>query len=197
MAFVDYVTLLLVNMTAGYCLLSSYVYWGLDEPLDKKWVPGFAIVGLVAIIFGAHMTATWPLPGPFNSAFGEMSVLLGFIFAAAALAIANGWSLVIVTVYAFYAGAAAVLLGVRIVNLGLTQMPALSGLGFILSGLGGVFAAPTLVWLRRNRPFRTLAAIVLGAAAVIWAIIGYLAYWGHMEGFAGWVPLAARATGAG
>lgn len=196
MVFIDYLTLLLINMTAGYCLLSSYVYWGLDDPLNKRWVPGFAIVGFIALIFGAHMTLTWPLIGQYNSAYGEMSVFFGVIFLGAALTIARGWSLLTVAIFAFYAGAAAVLLGLRIMSLGLTRTPALAGIGFILSGLAGVFAAPTFRWLRQNRPFRTLAAFVLGAAAVIWAIIGYLAYWGHMEGFAGWVPLAARTAGA-
>ncbi len=193
--FIDYITLLLINMTAGYCLLSGYVYRGLDDPLDKRWLPGFIIVGFIALVFGAHMTATWPIVGAFNSAYGEMSVLFGVIFLGAALAIAKGWSLLTVTIYAFYAGLAAVLLGIRIIDMGMTKVPLLSGIGFILSGLGGVLAAPTLTWLRQSRPFRTLAAIVLGAAALIWAFTGYMAYWAHMEGFAGWVPLAARAAG--
>ncbi len=64
--FIDYVTLLLVNMVAGYALLAAYVWIGLDDPLNKRWAPGFAIVGLIALVFGAHMTITWPLIGSYS-----------------------------------------------------------------------------------------------------------------------------------
>jgi hypothetical protein len=29
--FIDYVTLMLINLAAGLALLASYVYWGLDS----------------------------------------------------------------------------------------------------------------------------------------------------------------------
>jgi len=190
--FIDYITLLLLNMVAGYFLLGLYVLRGLDDPLHPRWTPGFAIVGLVAFVFGVHMVMTWPVPGAFNSAFGEMSVLYGVTFLGAALAIAHGWSLLPVTVFAFFSGMAAVVLGVRIVDLGLTQQPTVTGIGFVLSGLGGVFAAPTLLYLRSNRPWRVLASLVLLGVAAIWASIGYYAYWNHMEGFGQWVPLVMR-----
>jgi putative membrane protein len=190
--FIDYVSLLLLNMVAGYFLLSAYVLKGLDDPLDRRWAPGFAMIGLLAFVFGAAMVVTWPLPGPYNSIFGEMSVLFGLIFLGAALSIANGWSLVIVATYAFFAGLAAIVLGARIISLRLTLLPWLSGVGFILSGLGGVFAAPTLVWMRRNVPFRALAALILLAAAVIWAATVYPECWTHPKFFAPWVPLASR-----
>jgi putative membrane protein len=195
--FIDYITLLLLNMVAGYFLLSLYVYRGLDDPLHPRWAPGFAIVGFIALVFGVHMTATWPVIGQYNSAFGEMSVLYGVIFLGTALAIARGWSLTSVTIFAFFAGAAAVLLGARIINLQMTQMPVMSGTGFILSGLGGVFAAPTLVCLRENRSWRVLGALAMLGAAAIWATTAGLAYWGHMESFAQWMPLATRGTGGG
>ncbi len=195
--FIDYITLLLVNMVAGYFLLGLYVYRGLDDPLHPRWAPGFAAVGLVALVFGAHMAATWPLPGAYSSAYGEMSVLFGMVFLGAALSISRRWSLTSVTIFAFFAGAAAVLLGARIIGLQMTQSRVLAGTGFILSGLGGVFAAPTLVCLRTNRSWRLLGALVMVGAAAIWANIGYFAYWGHMEGFAQWVPQPMRGAGGG
>jgi putative membrane protein len=190
--FIDNLSLLLLNMAVGYVLLAAYVYRGLDEPLATKWVPGFAMVGAVAFLFGSFMIMTWPLPGPYNSAFGEMSVLLGVIFLGAALAIAKNWSLVTVATYAFFAGIAAIVLGARIINLGMTAQPAFSGFGFILSGFAGIMAVPTLLWFRHNRPFRTLAAMILLAAALIWAVTVYPEYWMHMKAFAKWVPLAMR-----
>jgi putative membrane protein len=195
--FVDYITLLLINMVAGYFLLSAYVAMGLDDPLDRRWVPGFAMVGFVAFAFGLHMTLTWPVPGPYSSAYGEMSVLFGLVFLGAAAAIARGWSLASVTVFAFFAGVAAVVLGFRIIDLELTQTPVLAGVGFILSGAAGVFATPTLLYLRENRPYRAIAALVVLVPAAIWAFIGYHAYWGHMESFAQWTPVAMRAMGPG
>jgi putative membrane protein len=190
--FIDYVGLLLINMMIGYVLLAAYVYRGLDDPLNKRWVPGFAMVGVIAFVFGGHMVMTWPIIGQYNDAFGEMSVLLGIIFLGAAFAIGKGWSLTMVAVYAFFAGLAAIDLGACIISMKMTLVPNLSGAGFILSGLGGVMAAPTLLRFRNNRPFRTLAALVLLAAALIWAVTVYPEYWMHMKAFAKWLPLTMR-----
>lgn len=137
------------------------------------------------------MTLTWPVPGSFNIAFGEMSVLFGTVFIGASVAIAQNWDLMTVTIYAFFAGAAAILVGVRIMTLGLTTQPILSGIGFILSGLGGVCATPALL-LRTNRTLRLIGAIVLVAAALIWALTAGVAYWGHIAKFSNWVPYPMR-----
>jgi putative membrane protein len=194
--FIDYNTLLLVNMAAGLAVLAGYVYWGLDDPDQKRWAPAFAISGLVALVFGGHLTVTWVLPGPYNAAFGEMSVLLGAIFLGAALCFAKGWSPLLVAVYAFPAGIAAIVLGVRILGLGLTGMPLLTAIGFVLSGLGGVFAAPTLAWLRGSRLFRALAALALLGAALDWAATAYLSYWMHMDLWQPWLPVIRQTTGS-
>jgi putative membrane protein len=111
---------------------------------------------------------------------------------AAAIAIAQGWDLFPLTIYAFFAGLTSIVVGARMIDLGQTQQPLVAGLGFILTGLGGVLAAPTLVYLRDNKNWRTLGAGVLLLAALVWAIIGYRAYWGHMEGFSDWQPPVMR-----
>jgi putative membrane protein len=85
-------------------------------------------------------------------------------------------------------------LGACIISMKMTLVPNLSGAGFILSGLGGVMAAPTLLWFRNNRPFRTVAAMILLAAALIWAVTVYPEYWMHMKAFAKWVPLVMRSV---
>ncbi len=190
--FIDFLSLLLLNMVAGHVLLALYVYRGLDDPLNRRWTSGFLMVGLVTFIFGGFIVMTWPLPGPYNSVFGEMAVMFGVVFLGAALAIANGWSLLPVTVIAFFAGAAAVVSGAAILHDHLTAKPALSAVGFVLSGLGGVFAAPTLYYLRGNRAWRVLGALVLLAAAAIWASTVYVEYWMHPGIFAKWVPLVMR-----
>lgn len=189
--FVNYIPLMLINMVAGLFILASYVYLGLDGTQQKRWIPGFGMTGAIALTTGLHMIFTWPLPGSFNIAFGEMSVLFGILFISASLSLANEWDLLTVTIYAFFAGVAALVIGLRILNLGLTRQPILSAIGFILSGLSGICAAPAL-YLRTNHTLRLIGSIVLVAAALIWTFTGYMAYWGHLADYSKWVPYPMR-----
>ena len=190
--FIDYITLMLINMVAGLFLLAYYVYAGLDDPYQNKWIPGFGITGAIALTTGLHMTLTWTVRGSFNIAFGETSVLFGILFIGTSISLAKGWELITLAIYGFFAGLVAILVGVRLINLGLTQRPILSGIGFILTGLAGVCAAPTLWYFKNNRLWRIIGAIGLIAAALIWALIGYMAYWSHLDSFQQWVPLPMR-----
>jgi putative membrane protein len=112
-------------------------------------------------------------------AYSEMSVLLGVLLLGAAWALAAGWKLLPLGYYAFLPGLVAILLGIRIIQLSLAGSPITAGAGFILTGLGGVGAALTL---RRPdiRILRLLGALVMLAAAAIWVVIGFMAYWMHM-----------------
>lgn len=180
MGFIDYVTLMLVNMTAGLVILACFLWQDIAAADRKRWAPAFAIAGLVGTVCGFVMTFSWPLPEPYNIPYGEMSVLLGVLFLGAGWCLAKGWDLLPLSLYALPAGAAAVLLGIRMIDLQLTQQPLLSGVGFILTGLAGVFALPGLVfqnqlWLRR------LGTLLLLVAAAIWAMTGYMAYWMHLD----------------
>lgn len=177
--FIDYVTLMLVNMVGGMIVLACFIVRGLDAEDKRNWSPVFGIIGLVAGVCGFVMTFTWPLPRPYNIAYGEMSVLFGVLFFAAAVTLAKGWDLLPLGIYAFFAGAAAVLLGVRIIDQKLTLEPVLSGIGFILSGTCGIFAGLVL-WKRKVRILRITGALTLIAAAAIWAMTGYVEYWRHM-----------------
>jgi putative membrane protein len=189
--FINYITLMLINLVAGLFILAAYVYSGLSAPHQKRWIPGFGMTGAIALTTGLHMIFTWPVPGSFNIAYGEMSVLFGILFLATCLAIAFSWDLMSVAIYGFFAGIAAVLVGLRIINLGLTRQPLLSGIGFILAGLSGICAAPTL-YFKTNRTWRVVGAIVLVAAGLIFALIGYMAYWGHLADYSNWKPLPIR-----
>lgn len=189
--FINYIPLMLINMVAGFVLLATFVYRGLDGKNPKQWIPGFGMVGAIAFTTGLHMIWNWTLPSSYNIAFGEMSVLFGIVFIGASLALALGWELLSVTIYAFFAGIAAIVIGFRIINLGMTKQPFLSGIGFILSGLAGVLAAPALYW-KLNRQLRLVGAATLIVVALIWAYLGYLAYWGHLEEYLKWVPSAMR-----
>jgi putative membrane protein len=177
---IDYLTLMLINMAAGLFLLGCFVWRDLDTPEDTgRWVPAFAICGLVAAACGFMITFTWPLPKPYSMAYGEMSVLFGVLLLGLALALSKRWELLPLAIYAVFAGAAAALLGVRLINLGLTTHPILSGIGFVLSGACGIFS-PVVVWQSDKKGLRLAGAIVLFAASAIWAWTGFLAYWMHM-----------------
>jgi putative membrane protein len=179
---IDYVTLMLINMAAGLFLLGCFVWRDLDSPAPEdagRWVPAFAISGLVATIGGFMITFTWPLPKPYSMAYGEMSVLFGVLLLGLALALAKKWELMPLAIYAVFAGATATLLGTRIIDLGLTNEPVLSGVGFILSGICGIFS-PVVVWQNDKKGLRIIGSLVLFAASAIWAWTGGMAYWMHM-----------------
>lgn len=186
--FIDYLPLMLINMVAGYFLLAFFVYRGLVEEAKQKWAPPFFMVGLVAFLTGLHMVFTWPLPGSYNIAFGENSVLFGAVFLATGWALSKNWELLPVALYGLVAGIMAIVTGTRIINQGMTQAPLLSGLGFILSGLAGIMAPAVLYTYTRGAVHR-VGMGVLVIAGLIWAVVGYMAIWGHLERMAGWVPL--------
>lgn len=189
--FIDYLPLMLVNMAAGLFLLAGYVYKGLDSPDQKEWAGGFLISGIVALICGFHMTFNWPLPASYNVAFGEMSVLLGVLFLGAGISLAKGLSLKSLAAYALFSGIAAVIVGLRIIDLGLTKEPLISGIGFVLTGLSGILALPAIYW-KNNKAIRIFVCLLLIASVFIWLRTGYQAYWSHLKAISAWKPAAMR-----
>lgn len=188
---INYVALMLINLVAGLFLLAYYVFRGMDSDNQREWAPGFAAVGIVGLVTGLHMIFNWPLPSSYNTAFGEMSVIFGTLFLTAALALGLNLGLRSVMVYAFFAGFAAILVGIQVINLKMTKQPALSGTGFIVTGLSGVLL-PVAAYMKSNRAIRVAFVVVPLIALAIWAFTGYHAYWGHMESSAEWVPLLLR-----
>jgi len=188
--FIDYVGLMLINMAIGLVTLAWCVYRSSDAPAERGWAAAFFAVSVPALACGFHMIFTWPLPGSYNTAYGELSVLLGTLFLAAGISTSAGWSLRPLFPYAFLSGAVAVEVGVKIVAMGLTQKPLLSGFGFAATGLGGMLLP--VAALSRNRAWRALAAMSLAAGAAVWLYTGLLAYWGHLESFVKWVPPSMR-----
>jgi putative membrane protein len=185
--YIDYLAIMLINLVAALSLGAIYLVFGIDQSDQRRWAPGFGMTGLLFLITGFHLLMTWPLPGSYNIAFGAGAVLFGIVLFGAAVAQALCWDLVTMAIYASFAGLAAVVLGVRIINLKMSQQPLLAGIGYILAGASGLLALP--VWyLRRHLWLRVLLAVVLTAAAVIWAITGYGAFWEHLETFAKWAP---------
>ena len=75
--FVNYITLMLVNLAIGMFLVAHFLLRGLDTDEGRAWIPGFTAVGLVLTVTGLHMSLTWPVPGSYNIAFGEMACCMG------------------------------------------------------------------------------------------------------------------------
>ena len=117
MPFIDYITLMLINMVAGLVMLSSYMAVGWRSPQSRSWAAGLGAAGLVALATGLHMTLTWPITPKAahfaNIAFGEMSVLFGAALLAAAVSVALRWSLVPAALYGALAGLASIVVGRR------------------------------------------------------------------------------------
>jgi putative membrane protein len=186
--FIDYLTLIMINLVAGTALLAYYIYAGMDAKDQRPYAAAFGIVGLLAVILGLTLSFTWPLPGSYNIGYGEATTLFGAVFLATAVALSQGWDLLPVAIYGFFAGVDAIIVGIRIISLGLTKEPIVSGIGFIMAGLGGLLSAPGLKMLKTNKTFRVIAAIVVLVTAGIWAVTFYTSLWAHLASFSSWVP---------
>jgi putative membrane protein len=190
--FIDYLTLIMINLVAGTAILAYYVYQGINAEDQQSYAAGFGIVGLLALVLGLALTFTWPLPGSYNIVFGEATTLFGAVFFATAVALYKRWSLTPVAIFAFFAGIYAIIVGARIISLQMTQQPLLSGAGFIMTGLGGLLAVPALGLLKKYKVLRVLAALFLLVTALLWAATFYGALWAHIESFGAWLPPLLR-----
>ncbi len=186
--FIDFLTLIMINLLAGVVVLAHYLWKGIDAEDQRPYAAVFGMTGLLALILGLRLIITWPLPGSYNIGYGETTALFGLVFLAAGIALSQGWNLFPTALYAFFAGADAVIVGARILSLGLTKEPLISAVGFILAGVCGVFAAPYFKWFKDNKIIRIVAVLLLLVTAVIWAVIFYGALWDHLESFSKWVP---------
>ncbi|HSB02560.1 MAG TPA: DUF981 domain-containing protein [Anaerolineales bacterium] len=186
--FIDYLTLIMINMVAGTALLAYYLWRGIDEVDQRPYAAAFFGVGLLSLITGLQLSFTWPLPGSYNVGYGDATTLFGIVFLTTALALWQGWSLIPVAIYALFAGIDAIIVGLRIFSLQLTKEPLVSAVGFVLAGLGGLGAAPFFLWFRNNRTVRLLAVGLLVVTSLIWAVTFYGSLWGHLESFSKWVP---------
>jgi putative membrane protein len=184
--FVDWLTLMLLNMMVALVLFGWFM-WRLIEKEPKKIIPGFLLTGAIALITGFRMVFNWPLPGPYNIIYGELTVLFGAFLFMAGLAVHFGWNLISIGIYALFAGAASILLGIRILNMNLTSEPLVAALGFILTGATAVGTFPALA-LPKMKWIRWLVALAALGSAVIWIVVGFPAYWGHIDAFSKWAP---------
>jgi putative membrane protein len=186
--FVDYLTLIMINVVAGLFILAWFLWKGMDAEDKKPWAAAFFGIGLLSLVTGLQLSFTWPLPGPVNIAFGDTTTLFGITYLVASIALWQGWDLFPASLIGFFSGISSFIYGLRIINLGITQSPLLSGLGFLFAGLAGVLSAPFLLWFKQNRFIRALGILIIVLAAVLWFVTFVGGAWGHMALFANWVP---------
>jgi putative membrane protein len=186
--FIDFLTLVMINLVAGTTLLAYYLWKGLDAEDQRPFAAAFGVTGLLSLILGLRLSFTWPLPGAYNVGYGDATTLFGVVFLATAISLAKGWDMLPVSIYGFFAGVDAVIVGLRIWSLQLGKEPLAAAVGFVLAGLGGVFSFPFLRWFRDNKLVRWIAILVLLATAAIWAVTFYASLWSHLASFSNWVP---------
>ena len=186
--FIDFLTLVMVNLVAGSVLLAYYLWKGMDEKDQRPYAAAFFITGLVGLVTGLQLSFTWPLPGSFNVGYGDCAALFGAVYLATGIALSQGWNLMPVSIYSFFAGIDAIIVGFSLYANKLGQEPFVAAVGFILAGLGGVGAFPFLQWFKDNKAVRWIAILVLLVTAAIWGFTFYSALWAHMTAFAKYVP---------
>ncbi len=184
---IDYAGVMLVGVSAGFVILAHYLYVNPPPEARQPWAAGFFAAGLLGLVTSLPMVLTWPLPGGFNVAYGEPALFLSIAFLAAAVTLALKWEPLIPALYGFFGGIMAIVVGARLINLGLGQQPWVAGLAFIAAGLGGMLTLPAINW-RDRRSIAITAAILLGIAAILFLFTGYSAYWTHISDFAKYLP---------
>jgi putative membrane protein len=185
--FIDYTAVMLVGMSAGFVILAHYLYTNPAPDERQPWAAGFFAAGLLGLVTSVPMVVMWPLPGGYNVAFGEPALFLSIAFLAAGLTLALRWEPLIPALYGFFGGIMAVVVGIRLLDLGLTQSPLVAGAAFIAAGLGGMLTLPAIQY-RDRRWIAFAAAVLLGIAAVLFLFTGYGAYWTHITDFAKYFP---------
>jgi putative membrane protein len=185
--FTDYLAVMLVGLASGFVILAHYLYRNPEAGERQAWAAGFFAAGLLGLLTSVPMIVLWPLPGAYNIAFGEPALYLSVAFIGAGITLAVRWDPLIPAIYGFFGGLLAVVVGIRIANLGMTSEPALTAIGYISAGLGGMLTLPAINW-RNARAIAIAAAVLLGVAAAVFLFIGYMGYWGHLAEFSKWVP---------
>ncbi len=188
---IDYLAVMLVSVGAGLAILALYLFIAPAPEHRPTWGFGFGATALILAVTAIPMIVTWPLPGSYNVAYGEPALMFGALFTVAGLALLFRLELLGPAIWGFFAGIAAVVVGVNIIGLHMSSSPTVAGLGFILAGIGGILTLPAVVW-KQQRWIVVLAAIVLAVAAVIWLYTGYLSYPGHMVDFAKYLPASMK-----
>ncbi len=189
--FIDYLTLMMIDVVAGLGLLIYYLSMGMDSEKGKSLAPAFGVIGLLGLVTGLHMALVWPLPGSYNIPFGEATALFGAVFLAAAVALAKEWDLFSVTLLGLFSGIYAVIAGWGIMQRGMTDFPTISGVSYMVAGAAGILSP--LGWkMRDNSALRTLGIVLLIVALGLLGFIFAGSLLRHLGLFSEWLPPVMR-----
>jgi putative membrane protein len=196
---IDFLAMDLIVLVISLVLVAWFFVKYIEND-QQKVAPGFLATGFVATLSGLDIAFGWPLVGSYNIVFGEPLVFFGVLLFFTGVAVLKGWDLHTLGIFAVFAGVVAIILGIRMwygieitnkagvkVFRGMTREPALAGISFILTGIGGILTLPAYL-LRKNMVLRIIVAVLFLVAAVLFAIMGYGSYWSHPESFAGSKP---------
>ncbi|MDH4120860.1 MAG: DUF981 domain-containing protein [Deltaproteobacteria bacterium] len=180
---INFVTLMLLNMAAGLALFGLFIGRLDGRKPDNAFAPPFAVVGFIGLITGFRMIFSWPLIGSYNILFGETTVWFGALFLALAWVLTRQSDLLPLAIVGGFAGLAALVLGARVLDMGLTAAPPLAAMGFILTGLGALLAAPAAA-LGYPKPVMIAGRLVVFAASAVWLMFALMGYWMHLGEYA-------------
>ncbi|MEO0212253.1 MAG: DUF981 family protein [candidate division WOR-3 bacterium] len=174
----NYISLMLIGLSSSLIMLALF----LISKEKKKFSFPFILTSIILIIPSFHLIFNWPLEEKsYNILFGEPAILLGMLMFFAGLSLILEIDLFYLSILGFIFGLLSVELGVRIINLKLTYMPILAGIGYVLTGICGIISPFTLKF--QNKKMNFLGALLLISSSFIWIFIGFLAYWLHLEMF--------------
>jgi len=196
---IDFLAMDLIILVISLVLVAWFFLKYIEND-QQKVAPGFLATGFVATLSGLDIAFRWPLVGSYNIVFGEPLLLFGVLLFFTGLAVLKGWDLHTLGIFAVFAGVVAIILGIRMwygievtnkagekVFHGMTREPALAGISFILTGIGGILTLPAYL-LRKNMVLRIIVAVLFVVAAVLFAIMGFGSYCSHPQSFAGSKP---------
>ncbi|MDD4635120.1 MAG: DUF981 domain-containing protein [Dehalococcoidales bacterium] len=194
--YIVYVTLMNANMAIALFLLAVFIFKGIFSESARNFVPAFTITGAVAVATGMHMAFTAPMPGSWNIAMGEPSILIGVLLLGTAWSISKSYSFAPLGVYGFGAGLVAMVVGYQVINLGLGSNPVPTGIVMLVAGFPGVLSLPAAFFAKSNpgisRMIQWLAIILLVVAAGMLAYTSLNGYIGHLDSFSEFKPIYAR-----
>ncbi len=184
---IDYLAVMLVSVGIGLALLAFYLYFQPDESRRQTWGGGFLTIGLVLFFLALNIDLNWILPSSYNIAFGEPALLFASVYSVTGILLLMKQDILGPSIVGFFAGLVPIIVGLRMINMGMTNEPALSGTGYILAGLGGMLNLPAIAY-KNQRAIAIVAALVLIVGAVIFCYMGYGAFWSHLAAFAKYAP---------
>ncbi len=177
---INFLTLVMLDVVAGFVLLTYFLAIGLDTERGKGLAPAFGGVGLLNLVLGLGITMTWPLPGSYNIVFGEAAAMFGIVFLAAGLAIARDWDLYPVTLVAAIFGVYLLIASWGIFSLNMTRTPLMTTVLYALVGLAALLAP--LGWKKREDSVILKAGMALTIiTALLWFVTFARTLLGHLQ----------------